>query len=77
MREILPLQVINAAADVRFVALGESKAEIVASVLVGEEAPRGALPAQLVRPESGVLHWVLDVGSAKLLGMGGGGAAAL
>ena len=46
------------------VAFGEGKSEIVQRVLEVQSLP-GALPAQLVRPTSGTLTWMLDAGSAK------------
>lgn len=53
--------------QVKVVALGESKAEIVQRVLECQSLP-GALPAQLVRPgEGSTLKWVLDAASAELL----------
>ena len=60
------LPVINAAKEIAFVALGESKAEIVQRALEVQALP-GALPAQLVRPESGKVKWLLDVQSAQTL----------
>jgi 6-phosphogluconolactonase len=63
------LPVINAAKEVQVVAVGEGKAEIVQRVLEVQALP-GALPAQLVRPASGTLKWVLDVASAQNLDIG-------
>jgi 6-phosphogluconolactonase len=60
------LPVINAAKEVVFVALGVGKAEVVQRTLEVQALP-GALPAQLVRPESGKLRWLLDVSSAQNL----------
>jgi 6-phosphogluconolactonase len=57
---------INAAKEVAVVAVGESKAEIVQRALEVQALP-GALPAQLVRPSSGKLRWVLDSMSAQNL----------
>lgn len=57
---------INAAKEVLVVAVGESKAEIVQRILECQALP-GALPAQLVRPSSGKLKWVLDSLSAQEL----------
>lgn len=66
-RITMTLPVINAAKEVLFVALGESKAEVVQRVLEVQALP-GALPAQLVRPSSGGrLRWLLDVQSAQAL----------
>lgn len=60
------LPVINAAKEVHVVALGESKAEIVQRALEVQALP-GALPAQLVRPATGKVTWVLDVAAAQHL----------
>ncbi|KAF6266655.1 kinesin family member 6 [Scenedesmus sp. NREL 46B-D3] len=57
---------INAAKEVAVVAVGESKAEVVQRALEVLALP-GALPAQLVRPSSGKLRWVLDSMSAQHL----------
>lgn len=65
-RITLSLPVLNAAKDVIYVALGESKAEIVQRVLEVQALP-GALPSQLVRPKGGKLKWLLDVSSAQNL----------
>jgi 6-phosphogluconolactonase len=64
-RITMTMAVINNAAHVLVVALGEGKAEIVQRVLECQSLP-GALPAQLVRPKSGV-KWVLDVMAAQHL----------
>ena len=60
------IPVINAAKEIVFVALGESKAEIVQRALEVQSLP-GALPAQLVQPEAGKVTWLLDVESAQHL----------
>ena len=65
-RITLTLPVINAAKDIAFLALGEDKVEVVQRVLEVQALP-GALPAQLVRPESGKTRWLLDVQSAQHL----------
>uniref|UniRef100_A0A383VDG1 6-phosphogluconolactonase n=1 Tax=Tetradesmus obliquus TaxID=3088 RepID=A0A383VDG1_TETOB len=62
------LPAINAAKEVAVVAVGESKAEIVQRALEVQALP-GALPAQLVRPSSGKLRWVLDSMSAQHLAL--------
>eukprot|EP00877_Chromochloris_zofingiensis_P015098 jgi/Chrzof1/9842/Cz04g18010.t1 len=63
------LPVINAAKEVQVVALGEGKSEIVQRVLEVQALP-GALPAQLVRPKSGPVKWVLDSFAAQHLDIG-------
>ncbi|MEW5302837.1 MAG: hypothetical protein WDW36_005580 [Sanguina aurantia] len=65
-RITLSLPVINAGKEVVFVALGESKAEVVQRVLEVQALP-GSLPAQLIRPKTGRLKWLLDVQSAQFL----------
>ena len=65
-RITMTLPVINSAKDVVFVAVGEAKAEVVQRVLEVQALP-GALPAQMVRPNAGRLHWILDVMSAQHL----------
>ncbi len=51
--------VLNAAAVVAFVVAGPDKAEALASVLEGPRDP-DQLPAQLIAPTSGALHWLVD-----------------
>ncbi|GMH36484.1 hypothetical protein BSKO_04352 [Bryopsis sp. KO-2023] len=68
-RITLTMPVINHAAEVAVVALGEGKSEIIARCLEHQALP-GALPAQMVRPISGTLTWVLDSGSSKDLSVG-------
>lgn len=65
-RITLSMPAINSATNVAIVALGEGKAEIVQRCLEHHALP-GALPAQLVRPSSGKLVWMLDAGSSKNL----------
>lgn len=60
------LPVINAAKQVVIVAFGGGKAEIVQRALEVQALP-GALPAQLVQPQSGALAWYLDADSASNL----------
>ncbi len=54
------------AANVGIVAFGGGKAEIVQRALEVQSLP-GALPAQLVRPTSGTLRWLLDCEAASQL----------
>jgi 6-phosphogluconolactonase len=69
-RMSLTVEAINAAAEVIFLAEGEKKASMVKTVL---ETPQGApaggagLPAQLIRPTTGQLTWMLDKPAAKFL----------
>lgn len=57
-RITLTLPVLNAAAEVLFLAVGEGKREIVREILEGER--RDAYPAQRVRPVAGRTIWLLD-----------------
>jgi 6-phosphogluconolactonase len=58
--------VLNAAADVTFLVAGASKAPRLREVLEG--GPRDvSLPAQLIRPLQGVLHWMVDAAAAARL----------
>jgi 6-phosphogluconolactonase len=67
-RITLTLPVLNSAANVAIVAFGAGKAEIVQRALEVQSLP-GALPAQLVRPSTGTLHWLLDCESASHLSL--------
>lgn len=55
---------INRARQVIFLVTGAAKAGIVARVLKGSYQPQ-ALPAQLIRPHSGRLVWMLDAAAAS------------
>ncbi len=57
---------INRAATVAFLVAGAAKAAVVREVIAGPRDPR-RLPAQLIRPEPGELHWLLDKGAAGAL----------
>lgn len=63
-RVTLTLKAINEARHVVFLVTGEPKAATVKAVLEGLQ---GALPAQLVRPQGGMLTWMLDSAAASLL----------
>jgi 6-phosphogluconolactonase len=58
---------LNSAACVVFLVCGQDKALPLKAVLEGRYEPQ-QLPAQLVRPESGKLIWLLDSAAASLLG---------
>jgi 6-phosphogluconolactonase len=58
--------VINAARQVAFLVSGAGKAEAVQRVLAGPYQPL-VLPAQVIRPHSGELHWLLDAPAAARL----------
>ena len=63
-RLTLTLPVFNHAANVVFLVSGEGKASVVKEVLEGSGT---SLPAQLIRPESGRLLFLLDRQGAKQL----------
>jgi 6-phosphogluconolactonase len=62
---LMPL-LINKAGKVVFMVDGEKKAGVLEKVLEGEYKP-AELPAQLISPENGELHWFLDKSAAKKL----------
>ena len=69
--------VLNAAADVTFLVAGADKAARLREVLEGRAA-EAKLPAQLIRPTHGALHWMVDAAAAAQLhrageAPGGGG----
>jgi 6-phosphogluconolactonase len=55
--------IINQARVVAFLVAGAAKAAVVQEVRHGPRDPR-RLPAQLIQPERGDLHWLLDQGAA-------------
>ncbi|HEY9046419.1 MAG TPA: 6-phosphogluconolactonase [Ohtaekwangia sp.] len=57
---------INQAAVVAFLVYGPSKAEALHHVLEGEQDVE-KYPAQLIRPNGGMLHWYLDQSAARQL----------
>jgi len=58
-RITLTLPVINTARQVVFLAAGEGKATVFRQLLEAG-VPPGALPAQMVRPAEGEVHWFVD-----------------
>jgi 6-phosphogluconolactonase len=54
---------INAARDVAFLVEGAGKAEVLRRVLEGPYQP-DVLPAQMIQPVSGQLHWLVDAAAA-------------
>ena len=54
---------INQARVVAFLVAGAAKAAVVREVIQGPRDPR-RLPAQLIHPEPGELHWLLDKAAA-------------
>lgn len=65
-RLTLTFPVLNAASEVVFLVAGNSKSEIVKKVLGVKQATK-ELPATLVWPKNGILHWMLDYEAAKLI----------
>src|SRR5687768_4014525 len=57
---------INGAAQVTFLVTGANKAAAVRAVLEGPFQPEN-LPAQLIKPETGILTWLLDSQAASKL----------
>ncbi len=69
-RVTLTLPIINNARQVVFLAEGDKKASIVRkTVYVG--TPTEEIPASLIHPERGTLHWMLDADAASLLSPSG------
>jgi 6-phosphogluconolactonase len=60
-------RLLNAAAEVVFLAVGGEKAAIVHRVLEGPYQP-DVLPAQAIAPQAGQLRWLLDADAASELG---------
>lgn len=61
------VSVVNNAANIVFIATGESKADNVKKAIEGK--PSEDIPASLVKPTNGKLHWFLDTGSASKLSL--------
>lgn len=68
-RVTLTFPVLNAAAEVLFLVTGQAKAEPVRRVLhdVQPDATAAVLPAARVRPQDGLLTWLLDEAAALQL----------
>jgi 6-phosphogluconolactonase len=58
--------IINAAAEVAFLVLGDAKADVLRRVLEGPRRPR-ELPAQLIAPVAGRVRWFVDAPAAAAL----------
>ena len=65
-RITLTAAAINSAANVTFMVVGAEKAPALAEVLIGPHDPE-RLPAQLIKPNNGVLTWLVDSAAASLL----------
>ncbi len=59
-------KLINAALNVTFLVSGQRKATVLRQVLSGRYQPEN-LPAQIVRPNNGILRWIVDAEAADLL----------
>jgi 6-phosphogluconolactonase len=69
-RVTLTTVVLNAAADVTFLVAGADKAPRLREVLHAGVDRRPSLPAQLVKPSRGALHWMVDsAAGAELAGL--------
>lgn len=58
--------IVNKASHIAFMVTGENKSEILYRIIEGQYEPN-VLPAQLIKPENGELHWFLDKNAAKKL----------
>ena len=58
--------IVNRASHIAFMVAGPNKAKILKEVIEGKYMP-STLPAQLIKPENGELHWFLDKETAKKL----------
>jgi 6-phosphogluconolactonase len=65
-RVTMTLPVLNAAKEIVFLVSGSSKSNIVQRILSVEQ-PTKDLPATMVNPENGTLHWMLDSDAAALI----------
>ncbi len=65
-RLTLTVPLINQARTVAFLVSGAAKAAVVREVIAGPRDPE-RLPAQLILPEPGELHWLLDKAAAGSL----------
>ena len=55
----LTLPVLNAARKVLFLVSGKSKSEMVQRIMSNKQ-PDKEIPATMVNPQNGELHWMLD-----------------
>ncbi|MEP7087305.1 MAG: 6-phosphogluconolactonase, partial [Gemmatimonadota bacterium] len=66
-RVTMTLPLLNAAAELLFIVAGMDKAGMLERVVRGPSRPR-ELPAQLIAPTSGRVHWLVDADAASQLG---------
>lgn len=62
--------IVNKATNIAFMVDGDRKAKTLAKVLEGDYQPQ-KLPAQVINPTNGQLHWFLDKAAAKELSFPG------
>lgn len=65
-RVTMTLPLLNAAAELLFIVAGKGKAEMLKRVIDGPPRPR-ELPAQLIAPSAGRVHWLVDADAASQL----------
>lgn len=65
-RVTITARIINLARHAAFLVSGSSKAGILKEVIEGRYEPT-RLPAQLIKPVHGELHWIVDAEAASLL----------
>jgi 6-phosphogluconolactonase len=58
--------IVNRASYIAFMVEGAAKENVLKEIIEGKYAP-STLPAQLIKPESGELHWFLDEQAAEKL----------
>jgi 6-phosphogluconolactonase len=61
--------IVNRASYIAFMVADAGKSETVKEIIEGTYNP-SVLPGQLIKPETGELHWFLDKGTAKKLNTG-------
>jgi 6-phosphogluconolactonase len=65
-RITLTAVVVNRAARIAFLVTGEKKAGTLQQVIHGDSPPT-QLPARIIKPENGTLHWFVDQAAAAAL----------
>ncbi|ODS31212.1 MAG: 6-phosphogluconolactonase [Candidatus Scalindua rubra] len=65
-RVTLTLPVLNAAREVIFLVSGSSKSDIIQRIMSIKQ-PAKDLPASMVNPKNGILHWMLDSDAVVLI----------
>ena len=65
-RVTLTLPVINASKKVLFLVSGKSKSEMVQRIMSNKQ-PDKEIPATMVSPQNGELHWMLDSDAMVLI----------